>query len=906
MADFLPFLNVLKDSALSHVAMAGYLAIAAAWALRIWLVAHPKHQARRIISLYKDDASKIAALRELLGTAPPLGLKRDELIRWAEIQMRGRTRALLLIAYVITLITGIPTLRVTMAVNNPGTTTKVLTQIGVTSRIIAGRFDCLSGAGPLSILANYPIYFHVTQPETIISADPPLDVPPGTTARFTISLNPNATGSCGGWRAMVAAVAIFSDGTKLKTPEQSIDASDVSRASKVVLGKDDMLAALQHRDDKTRYHALEGMSSLNLDNLTIHTILKSKIADQSPKVAELAYSKIAQYRFTDLTPELENQWNLLNSKLTLQDEALSVQLLELSRALLSLDDFNFSDRIVKLIVNKNFQYSILLLDPLSDKKNRTVLVKTMDLLEEYRDWAKWTRVESSSQDKTREELGSRYSYLLSLAATQGDEQSIPRIKKLLVEDKNVMREFLVQIAVKRTAPEKISKDPFVSAFVPDAKSAWAGSEVIGRQFGMQILVRTSSSNQEAQALLRAALADKDADVRTEAALEIRNGNGVAKVSLDPFIGAPIHASSGHDYELALKRKQGLSWHATRAHAFTSSKLKRRRCSEANCIPVGEKYALIALPRIPLDAANLPDDIELAPGLWFAQKLPFGLERHWREWIGTVRADQIAKAQLVLLAKCPSTTTNILDGENQVLMESIGRFYQGLQLAVPIWVDGEVVRLTGANRGGAVDVRQVSTVTSPAPIHYGHADLVGIEALRRASDLVPILNGFPKGEYLRLCRVLNAYFSGIAENDLRERLHQFCRCIEGLILADPGQTTKQFKSRTELFVGPRLHAFMGNLYLNRSAVEHMNDPVLTVVTENERRAFFLEMTLISEHIARYCLLNILLKPNLRQQYKDETILSTFWSLREADRRNLWGPPLDVDALRKDLRKRRTSA
>lgn len=313
----------------------------------------------------------------------------------------------------------------------------------------------------------------------------------------------------------------------------------------------------------------------------------------------------------------------------------------------------------------------------------------------------------------------------------------------------------------------------------------------------------------------------------------------------------------------------------------------------------EKYAIIALPRLPLDLVNLPEETELVHGLGYAQKLPFSLAQHWQEWIGTVRAEQLAKAQLILIATTPSNSPGVLDGENEHLKGLVSRLYQGLQLVCPIWIEGDVVLLTGAHNRGQVDVRQISSITRPSTIHYGKIGLIGSGALKIAAELVPILNDFPKGKYLRLCRVLNAYFSGIADNDLRERLHQFCRCIEGLILAEPGQTTRQFKSRTELFVGPKLHEFMGNLYENRSAVEHMNDPVLSPQTEIEQRKAFMEMVLVSEEIARYCLLNVLLKQNVRLQYQDEASLAAFWSRKSIDRQSAWGPPLDVVALRKDL-------
>lgn len=184
----------------------------------------------------------------------------------------------------------------------------------------------------------------------------------------------------------------------------------------------------------------------------------------------------------------------------------------------------------------------------------------------------------------------------------------------------------------------------------------------------------------------------------------------------------------------------------------------------------------------------------------------------------------------------------------------------------------------------------SQIVPPSLTHHGKIGLIGTDALKTAASLVSVLNSFPNGEYLRLCRILNAFFSGIVEKDLRERLHQFCRCIEGLILADQGKTTSQFKSRTELFVGPKLHELMGSLYENRSAVEHMNDPVLSSTKDNERRDHFMKMTLDSENIARYCLLNILLKPDLLKRYQDETRLAAFWRLDASERSKIWGAPL----------------
>ena len=315
---------------------------------------------------------------------------------------------------------------------------------------------------------------------------------------------------------------------------------------------------------------------------------------------------------------------------------------------------------------------------------------------------------------------------------------------------------------------------------------------------------------------------------------------------------------------------------------------------------GDKYAIIALPTVPLDLRSSPDVAELAPGIWFARALPLAMEPHWRQWLGSVRSEQIAKAKLILLARAKSKAPAILDDENERLGALVGRLYQGLQLAGRIWVDGEVVRITGAKRDGMIDIRQVSTLSAPRITNHVLATSIGMETLRKAVEFVPVLNSFPGGKYLRLCRVLNAFFSGLAEVDVRERLHQFCRSVEGLILPDIGHTNRQFKSRTELFVGPGEHEYMGRLYANRGATEHMNDPDAPGATDRERRDAFLEMTVVSEEVARGCLVKVLLNPNVRRYYVDDATLKSFWSLDEESRRSIWGAPVNLLAIRKQFR------
>jgi hypothetical protein len=63
----------------------------------------------------------------------------------------------------------------------------------------------------------------------------------------------------------------------------------------------------------------------------------------------------------------------------------------------------------------------------------------------------------------------------------------------------------------------------------------------------------------------------------------------------------------------------------------------------------------------------------------------------------------------------------------------------------------------------------------------------------------------KGGHWRLFRVFHLYLKARAIRDNMDRLHQYCRCIDGLIVSKQGEAKAQFKSRTELFMGPPSHA-----------------------------------------------------------------------------------------------------
>ena len=214
---------------------------------------------------------------------------------------------------------------------------------------------------------------------------------------------------------------------------------------------------------------------------------------------------------------------------------------------------------------------------------------------------------------------------------------------------------------------------------------------------------------------------------------------------------------------------------------------------------GEKFALKGLD---VELAADVSRADLAGGLTVLPNAEFALPNQWQEWLGNLRVEDIGTCRLFLLAKIASASPGVLDGENQQLERAVGDWFTGLTLV---------------RKFGAIDPPLASIVRDEAPI--------SADDLRRVLSVtqgVALLRQ-PGGVNLwRLGRCVALYREARCEREVLERIHQFARCIEGLIASKQGETGRQFKSRTELFIGPRRHDLMGELYEVRSAVEHLHE------------------------------------------------------------------------------------
>jgi len=312
---------------------------------------------------------------------------------------------------------------------------------------------------------------------------------------------------------------------------------------------------------------------------------------------------------------------------------------------------------------------------------------------------------------------------------------------------------------------------------------------------------------------------------------------------------------------------------------------------------GDKYALIAL------AVKLDDPVpvqQMTPHHWAFGDERFDMPPHWREWLGTIRTQEVEGSNLFLLSKAPSQMPDIFDGENAELKRRAGHFYSGLLLASPFAPAHRPVMLQGSRHHGEIGVRSQDNYEPAIPSMVRYYPPVTLADLQLAAKLAQQIAGLEtaplSGGHWRLFRVFHLYLEARAIPDNMDRLHQYCRCIDGLIVSKQGEAKKLFKSRTELFIGPHHHTLMGDTYDVRSDVEHLHENKHLEVFDRNARLDLVKKLEMMEYITRSALVRVLLDSNLWPYFANTAALQAFWALEESKRRKLWGDIIDPnDAL-----------
>ena len=313
---------------------------------------------------------------------------------------------------------------------------------------------------------------------------------------------------------------------------------------------------------------------------------------------------------------------------------------------------------------------------------------------------------------------------------------------------------------------------------------------------------------------------------------------------------------------------------------------------------GEKFSLLVLPRMGLDDAIT--GLTLPGGLCLTRTLPLAIADHWQRWVGELRTKDIEGAGAYLLLSRHSQTPDVLDGDNQSLMQTVCQYWDAVMIVGTPFVSSCPKLLTGANVSGEIRIRQLSDLRIPVRRAYNQNAILRRLQSHDFDNAVVVsdnLSRIASGPgHVRLKRALSAFFTGIHDQRHDERLHQFCRCIDGIILSGKGSGRKDFNSRTALFIGSGHEVIADEIYQMRSAVEHLRpaeSEAVACADLKAQRTRVLTRSVQAEMIARHCMRRILMTDNLLCQFKDDTYIGQFWTQSDSDRRSAWGDSIDFN-------------
>lgn len=313
------------------------------------------------------------------------------------------------------------------------------------------------------------------------------------------------------------------------------------------------------------------------------------------------------------------------------------------------------------------------------------------------------------------------------------------------------------------------------------------------------------------------------------------------------------------------------------------------------IEIGEKFSCLTFTGFSL-AEQFPDELELDEGTWALRGLPVGLEDHWREWLGSLRANDIQQSNFVLCTIRPSQTPEVLDQENIDLTQKLYYVMYGLTLqGVPLYDKGYA--LTGANVGGEIQIRQYGELNEYLSSYGMPVFHVGVAELNRAVSLANQLHRIYQGgsDWLRLREGLRILFQGSEERNWGDRLHQFVRALEALIKPEVGSSKKQFAHRAQTFAIANSEArdTLLQIFDIRSKVEHVHSPLDALDgTEEQRNTLGVRRTRQVDVLSRFALTHILESEVLLEVFRTDTSIVEFWRILDHDRLQVWGERMNL--------------
>ena len=327
------------------------------------------------------------------------------------------------------------------------------------------------------------------------------------------------------------------------------------------------------------------------------------------------------------------------------------------------------------------------------------------------------------------------------------------------------------------------------------------------------------------------------------------------------------------------------------------------------LPQNHKFACLAFSGATVDG-DVADEVELGNGLWAFSRNPLPSDEPWRDWMGRIVADQLDRANFVLLAEQVSESPEVLDDETKRLERQVGNLLHGVLLGgIPGYAS--LLVFAGARVGPRFQIRQMGRGRNfyfqagarPMPVRA--------EGVAQAARMCWNIEKLAGEDYVssRLLRGSDAWKRGVQERYEGYRLHEFVRSLEA-ILNVAGR--KKFARRLKLFVeGPpptddehddELDPDLVETYKIRNEIEHVKRlgmALQDLCSGRDWESVYTERCAQAEAISRFVYRRIFSDSGLQPIFATDESVEHFWSRPVEERQEIWGPRLDMTAAVNEL-------
>ena len=315
------------------------------------------------------------------------------------------------------------------------------------------------------------------------------------------------------------------------------------------------------------------------------------------------------------------------------------------------------------------------------------------------------------------------------------------------------------------------------------------------------------------------------------------------------------------------------------------------------IRVGEMFQCLVLA--PADR-QFGSGLQLRDDLWACDGIPAEAAEHWEKWLGSIAMRALRRSfVLTLVAKQPKAGV-VSDPD---LQQRIYRLNYALSLLGVCGFE-QVCHVGGANEGGTPEVRQFGRMGRP---HYPSRDMgpaaLGLEELKRAVRLAERMALMDRAgpKWRRFRRGIDALNQGLAERSLQDnRIHQFVRALEALVLPEAGKSKKQFVHRCQTFAvaSEEARQVLEDAYEVRSRVEHLHnalDVVSPTSTVEEKERALYRRARQMDQLSRFAIRRVLEDDKLLAIAEDDNRIDEFWKRPENERVAVFGERLDLSKI-----------